>query len=172
MRDKSGNSTLQVTVMNDRPQGGSADLSEKATIELMQNRRTLYDDSLGLDEPLNETSSNGHGIKVTARYQMHIFDFKKGGSMQRSNQANKMQSLQFYFAESFDQGKKHAESKDAAKSTKDLRFSDDLIVRLFPLAKNHLELRLENLADKFDQGAKTAKIELKKYVEKLYATMN
>lgn len=35
MRDKSGNSSLQVTVMNDRPQGGSADLTEKATIELM-----------------------------------------------------------------------------------------------------------------------------------------
>lgn len=34
MRDQSG-SNVQVTVMNDRPQGGSADLSEKATIELM-----------------------------------------------------------------------------------------------------------------------------------------
>lgn len=102
---------------------------------------------------------------------MHIFDFKKGESMQRRNQANQMQSLQFYFAQDFELGKK-PESKDAAKSTKDLRVSDDLVIRLFPLAKNHLEVRLENLADKFDQGAKTAKIELKKYVEKLYATMN
>ena len=34
MRDRSG-SNLQVTVMNDRAQGGAADLSEKATIELM-----------------------------------------------------------------------------------------------------------------------------------------
>lgn len=38
MRDKNG-SQVQVTIMNDRPQGGSADLSEKATIELMQQRR-------------------------------------------------------------------------------------------------------------------------------------
>lgn len=104
MRDKSGNSNLQVTIMNDRPQGGSADLTEKATIELMQNRRTLYDDALGLSEPLNETEANGKGIKVTARYQMHIFDFKKGESMQRRNQANQMQSLQFYFAQDFELG--------------------------------------------------------------------
>ena len=38
MRDQSG-SNVQVTIMNDRPQGGSADLSDKATIELMQHRR-------------------------------------------------------------------------------------------------------------------------------------
>ena len=38
MIDQSG-SNVQVTIMNDRPQGGSADLSDKATIELMQHRR-------------------------------------------------------------------------------------------------------------------------------------
>ena len=44
MRDLNG-SNVQVTVMNDRSQGGSADLSEKATIELMQQRRhTTKDD--------------------------------------------------------------------------------------------------------------------------------
>lgn len=36
MRDMRSNSSLQVTVINDRPQGGSADLSSAATIELMQ----------------------------------------------------------------------------------------------------------------------------------------
>lgn len=35
MRDQSGQSQLQVTVMNDRPQGGSADLTQSANIELM-----------------------------------------------------------------------------------------------------------------------------------------
>jgi hypothetical protein len=34
MRDQSGKQT-QVTVMNNRPQGGSADLSDKANIEIM-----------------------------------------------------------------------------------------------------------------------------------------
>jgi len=32
------------------------------TIELMQNRRLLYDDNKGEIEPLNETDSDGYGI--------------------------------------------------------------------------------------------------------------
>lgn len=61
--------------MNDRAQGGSADLTDQASIELMQNRRILFDDDLGIDEPLNETESDGLGIRVNALYYMHIFDF-------------------------------------------------------------------------------------------------
>jgi hypothetical protein len=34
IRDQNSTS-LQLTVMNDRPQGGSADITDKATIELM-----------------------------------------------------------------------------------------------------------------------------------------
>lgn len=52
MRDKSSN--VQVTIMNDRPQGGSADLAEKATIELMQHRRHTSTDGGDLQEALNE----------------------------------------------------------------------------------------------------------------------
>ena len=61
--------------MNDRAQGGSADLTNQASIELMQNRRILFDDDLGIEEPLNETESDGLGIRVNALYYMHIFDF-------------------------------------------------------------------------------------------------
>ena len=43
MRDKSGLSSIQVTVMNDRAQGGTADV-QKSTIELMHHRRLLGDD--------------------------------------------------------------------------------------------------------------------------------
>jgi hypothetical protein len=48
MRDFSNNSNLQVTVMNDRAQGGSADLHDNSTIELMQNRVILRDDDKGV----------------------------------------------------------------------------------------------------------------------------
>ena len=41
-------SNIQVTVMNDRAQAGTADLTDKATIELMQNRRILADDLKGV----------------------------------------------------------------------------------------------------------------------------
>jgi hypothetical protein len=39
--------------MTERAEGGSADL-EKATIELMQNRRMTEDDNKGVMEPMNE----------------------------------------------------------------------------------------------------------------------
>ena len=38
--------------MNERSQGGG--VIDQGTIELMQNRRLLVDDNLGVDEPLNE----------------------------------------------------------------------------------------------------------------------
>jgi hypothetical protein len=60
--------------MNDRAQGGAADLSEDSTIELMQNRRLFEDDDLGVDEYLNETEADNQGIRVTASYYMQIFD--------------------------------------------------------------------------------------------------
>lgn len=71
MRDQSG-SNVQVTVMNDRPQGGSADLTDKATIELMQQRRLMSKDGTnGFDESLNETSTDyPNGLPVNAQYNM------------------------------------------------------------------------------------------------------
>jgi len=66
--------------MNERPQGGSADLTDKATIEIMQNRRVLMDDDFGIEESLNETDSNGIGLRQTALYYLHIFDTEKGAS--------------------------------------------------------------------------------------------
>jgi len=85
MRDQNG-SNLQVTIMNDRAQGGSADLSQKASIELMQNRRTTEDDNKGVIEPLNETDRDGVGLKTTAKYYMQIFDFVSAKSKQRTQQ--------------------------------------------------------------------------------------
>ena len=82
MRDANGKN-IQVTIMNDRAQGGSADLSKKGSIELMQQRLTTEDDNKGVDEPLNETDSQGHGNKVTAIYNMQIFDYTTGRSKQR-----------------------------------------------------------------------------------------
>lgn len=82
MRDTSSN--LQVTVLNDRPQGGTADVLQNNTIELMQHRRLLDDDAKGIGEPLNETDTyDDLGIQVSAKYRMQIFDRVKGKSLQR-----------------------------------------------------------------------------------------
>jgi len=80
MRDHKEGSNLQVTVMNDRTQGGAADL-QNATIELMQHRRGFGDDGKGNWEALNETDKDDIGIRVNARYFMQIFDLKKGKSL-------------------------------------------------------------------------------------------
>ena len=45
-------STLQMTVMNDRAQGGTS--IEDGSIELVQNRRHKLDDNRGVGESLNE----------------------------------------------------------------------------------------------------------------------
>ena len=52
MRDEE--KKLSVTVFNDRSQGGAADLSEKGTIELMQDRAAIKNDEDRLTEPLIE----------------------------------------------------------------------------------------------------------------------
>jgi hypothetical protein len=61
-------------------------LNGKAEIELMQNRRTLFDDDNGVEESLNETEADGLGIRSTAKYYMQIFDTVKGVSLQRQQQ--------------------------------------------------------------------------------------
>ena len=64
LRDTKTN--MQMTVMNDRSQGGA--VIKNGAIELMQNRRLLFDDNRGVEEPLNETDSSGRGIEVNAKY--------------------------------------------------------------------------------------------------------
>jgi hypothetical protein len=75
MRDNRKN--IQITVMNDRAQGGSADLT-KGSIELMQQRRLTQDDNKNIFEILNETDSSGLGIKSNAKYYVQIFDTVTG----------------------------------------------------------------------------------------------
>ena len=90
------NKSLQVTVMNDRPQGGSADISGKANIELMQNRRLTEDDGKGVGEPLNEFDEDGVGLRTTAKYWMQIFDYSKGKSLQRDEQILIDEPLEYF----------------------------------------------------------------------------
>ena len=67
MRDVKKN--MQVTVLNDRTQGGTADL-QKSTIELMQHRRLTTFDGFGVRRWLNETDNQDIGIGVRATYYM------------------------------------------------------------------------------------------------------
>lgn len=92
--------------MNDRAQGGSADLSDKSTIELMQNRRLTQDDGKGVSDALNEGEDfegRYQGLSVTAKYLIQIFDFKKGKSKQRHQQILNDEPMQQLFSFNFTQ---------------------------------------------------------------------
>ncbi|CAF1020920.1 unnamed protein product [Rotaria sordida] len=55
----------QLTILTNRSEGGGS--IRDGSMELMIHRRTLYDDSLGVDEPLNETAYN-QGLVVRDKH--------------------------------------------------------------------------------------------------------
>lgn len=158
MRDFKKDSNTQVTIMNDRVQGGSADLSDNSTIELIQHRRILRDDGKGVSEPLNETDSfDDLGLQVFARYQMQIFNFEKGKSLQRSSQIQLQDPLQYFFIFDFtvkESAKKLAQEHTSLVEIQKDNFYDQGFYKLIPVAKNKVIMRLENLADRFDISSK------------------
>lgn len=79
IRDES--KSMQLTVMNDRSQGGSV-LSD-GSIELMQNRRLHHDDGRGVGEALNEENRYLEGIEVNTRYFLQLFNYSTSESLQR-----------------------------------------------------------------------------------------
>ena len=64
-----------------RAQGGSSRLNGQ--IEIMHNRRLLFDDGAGVNEALNEVDEYGNGITVRSTYYLHMFNSKYEKSMQR-----------------------------------------------------------------------------------------
>jgi len=82
--------------MNDRSQGGSS--IKDGRVELMQQRRLLYDDWRGVDQALNEVDANGEPIAVTATYHTQIFNTEKIASVQRQTQLKTDEHMQYFFS--------------------------------------------------------------------------
>jgi hypothetical protein len=180
MRDfsKNGTAGTQVTIMNDRAQAGSADLSDNSTIEIIQHRRILRDDHKGVEEVLNETDTfDDYGLQVNARYYMQIFNFEKGRSLQRSQQIVLQEPLQYFFI--FDFKEKYQVKKSLQGELKSLielskdGFTDQGYYKLLPVAKNQIILRMENLADRFDKlSNQTSYVNIEKLANSLFTEVN
>jgi hypothetical protein len=129
---------LQMTVMNDRSQGGS--VISKGRIELMQNRRLYYDDSRGVDEALNEKDQYGNGITVVATYHLEIFNRGKQSSYQRNTQLMVDEPVQQFFAFNYKKTEEPLPSNnfDSARLLKqDVSAAPvSLKYQMFPMARN------------------------------------
>jgi hypothetical protein len=145
MRDV--NSNMQATVINERSQAGSADLSMKNGIEIIQNRRLIKDDDRGVGEPLNETDSEGFGMQVNARYWLQIHDWNKTHSQQRQQQLLVDLPLQTYFAFDYTY---HTENSTAPSHNMVIDRFDKGKYLVFPQGRNSLIARFENIGDLFD----------------------
>jgi len=141
------NSNLQATVINERSQAGAADLSMKNGIEIIQNRRLIFDDDRGVGEPLNETDSDGYGMQVNARYWLQIHDWNMTHSQQRQQQLLVDLPIQTYFAFNFSY---HAENSSAPSHNMVIDNFDKGKYIIFPQGRNSLISRFENIGDLFD----------------------
>lgn len=75
------NQDLQLTVMNDRSQGGSS--IRDGGIELMVHRRLLYDDAFGVGEALNELMCDNTGLVMRGRHLLLLDTIANSASKHR-----------------------------------------------------------------------------------------
>jgi hypothetical protein len=146
---------LQMTVLNDRSQGGSS--LQQGRLELMQNRRLFIDDNRGVCQALNETDEYGNGISVPARYTLLFTERKLEISKQRELQLHIDEPLQYFYSFNWTSSQTEADI-EVPEDTEDVKRNKTLEVALpksvkykvFPMNKNQLFVRLENIGDKFD----------------------
>ncbi|XP_041362774.1 lysosomal alpha-mannosidase-like [Gigantopelta aegis] len=79
IQDKSKN--IQFTVLTDRSEGGSS--IQDGELEIMLHRRLLHDDSLGVDEALNETGSDGKGLIVRGCHYVFLDSIDSSAALHR-----------------------------------------------------------------------------------------
>ncbi|GFR81258.1 alpha-mannosidase [Elysia marginata] len=68
---------LQLTLFPDRTQGGSS--LQEGSLELMVHRRSMTDDGLGMQEPLNDLGSDKDGIIYTGKHYLYLDTIENSG---------------------------------------------------------------------------------------------
>ena len=170
---------LQMTIMNDRSQGGT--VLKNGRVELMQNRRLFFDDDRGVEEALNETDSFGNGITVPATYHLHLFDRTVEESAQRYIQMMVDEPLQYFFTFNWTKSEEAA-TRDHLNLLMQPHHDHKQLLpikyQMFPVKRNTLFIRFENIGDNFDNfNNKTLNdtslyIDVKDFAERLYHHIN
>jgi hypothetical protein len=147
---------LSFVVTNDRSQGGS--VFEDSRIEFMHNRRLFDDDNRGVVEPLSENGTYGNGIPIQATYTMHFVNKTTTYSKQRLQQLVIDDPLQYNFAFNYTiyTGVGEDLNQDILRGV--VQQTNDAIpapvkIISYPMDRNLLLVRVENIADLFDYPA-------------------
>jgi len=147
------NDKMQLTVVNDRAQGGSS--LHDGEIEIMLHRRLLYDDAFGVEEPLNEEAFST-GLVARGRHFVTIDTNIEDGIVKLRQLSNEIFGQVLYL---FPNKAGQSSMKQIIRPTKQAAFELPINVNLLtfepwmntsaPGAANQYLIRLEHL---FEEG--------------------
>ena len=106
---------------------------------------------------------------------MQIFNQEKGKSLQRVQQIKLQDPLQYFFIFDFKEGnqeKRLTQNHQSLVNLKKDNFLEQGIYKLFPVAKDQVTLRIENLADRFDKSSEVSFLNVDKLAKDLYFEVN
>ncbi|CDW71653.1 glycosyl hydrolases family 38 protein [Stylonychia lemnae] len=162
---------MQMTIMNDRAQGGSYDDKSKS-IELLFNRRIYEFSGEVINSPLRGT------------FWVHLFDRTQEQSYQRQQQIQTEQAIQYFYTS---QWKENLNVMSHAKINKEGRFAKfvnedkrniTIKINLIPQEKNKILVRFYNLEDIFDYQSNSdldktlVYIDVQDYAKQLFREAN
>ncbi|CAG2100054.1 unnamed protein product, partial [Medioppia subpectinata] len=101
---------LQLTILNDRAQGGTG--FREGQIELMVHRRVLHDDGMGVGEPLDEPGVDGNGLTIRGRFWLQLATLGSATELHREAANRLMMAPVVTFSELADEpGNYHKEHR-------------------------------------------------------------
>jgi len=131
---------------------------------------------------LNHVDKDGKGLKITAKYMMQIFDYKKQDSKQREQQIINDEPFEYFFSFNYSAGFNSKSSlvqkANGTQTTIDFGVNLDknkqITYHIIPLDKHKILARFENLGDKFDLGSQqeTKYIDVYQFAEKFWEQAN
>lgn len=148
----------QLTILNDRSQGGSS--IKDGQVEVMLHRRLLVDDFLGVGEPLNEPGVLGAGLVIKGIHRVLLTSPEEGKMLHRMQGQELLLQPSLSFSSkplkrSFLKGKLEAQYSGLAKPIP----NNVHLLTMEMVQPNTLLLRFENFFEAFENN-KTATVDL------------